>query len=90
MQAEELKNYIISIQENVNSLSVDERKHLLNFITKNGTSLENVADKGTGCEIRFSKINPSIIPEIDKYIKDKINDKVENLLKYTTENLIPQ
>ena len=67
---EDRNKYIFFINDNINELKSDYRKHILKYILSSNILNEKIIEKGNGTQIRYDDLNDSLILYIYNYIKN--------------------
>lgn len=73
---------IIYVKQKIDELSLNERRDILQILINNGLE-DKIIEKGGGSQIKFKEIPRSIIVDIHKYAKTKIEEKLAKLINIT-------
>lgn len=83
---DEIIKMIVFIKQKVSAISVADRRAILKIIMKSGIEDHKIHSKGDGTQVKFKDLPSNTIVEINKFIKNKIDCKLNELQSLTEEN----
>ena len=82
----ELISKILYIKGNIDGMSHDENKDILQIILNSNIDDKKIQEKNTGTQVKFKDLKESVICDIYNYMNRKIKEKLDHLATVTTEN----
>lgn len=72
MSNDERNKYIVYINENINELTFNFRKEVLQMILYSSIDESKIIEKGSGTQLKYANIDSALLKSIYNYIYNKI------------------